>query len=247
VAANLGQPKSLVEAFRGAHAVFSVTNFWEKGTDEVVQGTNAVEAAKKAGVEHFVWSTLPDVDGISGGVIHVPHFTSKARVDAVVAAAGFRHSTFVEAPFYFQNLVGVMAPQTLEGGRKGWVLPLPATARVVHMGDISELGNLVAGALERPEASHGRHLSLAGGLYSFDDVVGALRALGHDYVYQQVPYEMFAKFFPGAEEMAAMCQWFERYTYFGPDAETKLAGARELTVAPFTPFPAWAAANMKGG
>jgi uncharacterized protein YbjT (DUF2867 family) len=245
VAADLGERASLVEAFRGARGVFAVTNFWEKGADEVAQGTNAVEAAKTAGVEHFVWSTLPDVDGISGGSLHVPHFTSKAKVDAIVAAAGFRHSTFVEAPFYFQNLTGMMAPRPLDGGRSGWVLPLPANARVVHMGDISELGNLVAGALERPEASDGRHLSLAGGLLSFDDVVATLRALGHDVVYQQVPYDVFGTSFPGAEEMAAMCKWFERYTYFGPEAETKLARAREVTVAPFTSFPAWAEVNMK--
>ena len=243
VAADLGQPASLVDAFRGAHAVFAVTNFWEQGVDELAQGRHAVEAARQAGVAHFVWSTLPDVDGISGGAIHVPHFTGKAKVDALVRAAGFRHATFVEPPFYFQNLTSVLAPRPLDGGRAGWVLPLPPAARVVHMGDIRELGHLVAGALERPDDSDG-HLALAGGLYAFDDILATLRELGQDLVYQQVPYEAFAHFFPGAEEMAEMFRWFERYTYFGPDAEAKLARARAVTVAPFTPFRPWAEANM---
>lgn len=245
VAGDLRDRATLVRVFEGAHAVFAVSNFWEPGTDEVAQGTNAAHAAKDAGVEHFVWSTLPDVDGLSGGTIHVPHFTGKAKVDAVVRDAGFRHHTFVEAPFYFQNLTTMMAPQPGPDGRKGWILPLPSSARCVHMGDISELGNLVAGALEQPEVSSGRHLSLAGGCYSFDDVVSTLRELGHDLRYQQVPYEAFATFFPGADEMAEMFRWFEKYTYFGPSAETKLEDARKLTTAPFTTFGAWAATNMR--
>jgi hypothetical protein len=36
--------------------------------------------AKKAGVTHYVWSTLPDTVAVSGGKFNVPHMTSKARV-----------------------------------------------------------------------------------------------------------------------------------------------------------------------
>src|SRR6267378_385788 len=77
--------------------------------DEVEQATAAVRAAKDAGVKHFVWSTLPDVEAISGGKFHVPHFTDKAKVDRIVKEAGFANHTFVIAPFYYQNLVGVLA------------------------------------------------------------------------------------------------------------------------------------------
>src|SRR6266478_6026791 len=64
VEANLNRPETLASAFKGAHGVFLVTNLWEEGTDEVEQATAAVRAAKDAGVKHFVWSTLPDVDAI---------------------------------------------------------------------------------------------------------------------------------------------------------------------------------------
>src|SRR6202047_5692585 len=81
VEADLDRPKTLAAAFEGAHGVFLVTNFWEKGTDELKQATTAVRAAKDAGVKHLIWSTLPDVEAISGGKFHVPHFTGKAKVD----------------------------------------------------------------------------------------------------------------------------------------------------------------------
>src|SRR3954464_6828951 len=116
VEADLNRPETLSAAFEGAHGVFLVTNFWEAGTDELKQATAAVRAAKDAGVKHFVWSTLPDVEAISGGQFDVPHFTGKAKVDRIVKEAGFAHHTFVIAPFFYQNLVGPLAPQKQADG-----------------------------------------------------------------------------------------------------------------------------------
>src|SRR5882724_8524043 len=120
VAADLNRPETLEAAFKAAHGVFLVTNFWEQGADEVKQATAAVRAAKQAGVQHFVWSTLPDAEAISGGKLHVPHFTGKAKVDRIVSDAGFAHHTFVIAPFFYQNLAGLLAPQKQEDGTLGW-------------------------------------------------------------------------------------------------------------------------------
>src|SRR6202171_4843929 len=111
VEADLNRPETLKAAFEGAHGVFLVTNFWEQGTDELKQATAAVRAAKDAGVKHFVWSTLPDVEALSGGKFHVPHFTGKAKIDRIVKEAGFPNHTFVIAPFYYQNVLGALAPQ----------------------------------------------------------------------------------------------------------------------------------------
>src|SRR6476660_3716633 len=110
VAADLGKPETLKAAFEGAHGVFLVTNFQEAGTDELKQATAAISAAKDAGVKHLIWSTLPDVEAISGGKFNVPHFTGKAKIDRVVREAGFANYTFVIAPFYYQNLAGVIGP-----------------------------------------------------------------------------------------------------------------------------------------
>src|SRR5580692_4376123 len=79
LAADLNRPETLQAAFAGAHGVFVVTNAWEAGRDEYRQALAAVAAAKDAGVRHFIWSTLPDVETISGGTIDVPHFADKAK------------------------------------------------------------------------------------------------------------------------------------------------------------------------
>src|SRR6267142_4369482 len=126
VAADLDRPETLKAAFKGAHGVFLVTNFWEAGTDELKQATAAVRAAKEAGVKHFIWSTLPNVEAISAGKFEVPHFTGKAQIDRIVKEAGFAHHTFVIAPFFYQNLAGALAPQKqANGSLVGLCLSIP--------------------------------------------------------------------------------------------------------------------------
>jgi uncharacterized protein YbjT (DUF2867 family) len=246
VAADLTKPETLADAFRGAYGAFLVTNFWEQSAvSERDQARAAIAAAKEAGVQHLIWSTLPDVHAITGGGLHVPHFTDKAAVDADVVAAGFPYHTFVEAPFYFQNLLGMLAPRPLPDGSKGWTLPLDPALRCIHVGDISELGKVVAGAFERPEeVGHGAHLAIAAGLVSFNDILATLREQGHELTYNRVPAEIFAKLFPGADELAAMFQFFEQHTYFGPNAEEKIARGRQIAGEPFTELADWARHSM---
>src|SRR3954468_19183121 len=88
VEADIDKPETLKAAFEGAYGVFLVTNFWA-GADEFKQAIATVRAAKAAGVQHFIWSTLPDVKAISRGKFNVPHFTGKAKIDRVVKEAGF--------------------------------------------------------------------------------------------------------------------------------------------------------------
>src|SRR5260370_30853558 len=183
VEADLDQPETLNAAFEGAHGVFLVTNFWAHGgADELKQATAAIRAAIDAGVNHFIWSTLPDVEAISGGKLHVPHFTGKAKIDQVVKEAGFANHTFVIAPFYYQNLIGVLAPQKQTDGSASWALPLDPTVRSIHMGDITELGDIVAGVFAHPDqAGHGEYLPLVGDFMSFNEIIDTLNRQGHNF------------------------------------------------------------------
>jgi len=246
VAADLNAPESLGQAFDGVHGVFLVTNFWEERTDERAQAMAAVRAAREAGVQHFIWSTLPDVEAISGRKFHVPHFTLKAKIDQIVAEAGFAHHHFVVAPFFYQNLTGSMAPQMQQDGSLGWTLPIDPEARAIHMGDIGELGTIVAGAFADPDrAANGSHLPLVGDFMSFSEIVATLGRLGHDLSFNQVPREVFATFFPGAGELAEMFGYFEAHTYLGSDMTDAIALANQVAGRAPTPFAEWARINFK--
>jgi uncharacterized protein YbjT (DUF2867 family) len=245
VQADLDRPETLNAAFAGADGVFLVTNFREAGTDELKQATAAVRAAKDAGVKHFIWSTLPNVEAISGGEFEVPHFTGKAKIDRIVKEAGFPHHTFVIAPGYYQNFVGTLAPHKQANGSVGWALPLNPDVRCLHMGDIRELGKIVAGAFAHPdEAGNGEYLPLVGDFVSFNEIVETLNRQGHHFSYKQVPKESFAGAFPGASEIAEMFSYWEAHTYLGSDSSDRIALANKIAGRQPTNFSAWARLNF---
>src|SRR5882672_1984430 len=245
VEADLGKPETLKAAFAGAHGVFLVTNFQEAGSDELKQATAAIRAAKDAGVKHFIWSTLPNVEAIGGGKFDVPHFTGKAKIDQVVKDGGFENHTFVIAPFYYQNLEGAFAPHKQADGSMGWALPLDPTLRVIHMGDINELGNIVAGAFAHPDvAGNGQYLPLVGDFMSLNEIVETLNRQGHNFSYKQIPKESFAGSFPGATEIAEMFSYWEAHTFLGLDSSDRIALANKVAGREPTRFETWAAENF---
>ena len=246
VKADLDRPETLPVAFKGAYGVFLVTDSREKGTGELMQATAAVRAASDASIKHFVWSTLPNVEAISGGKFNVPHFTGKAKIDRIVKEAGFPHHTFVIAPGYYQNFVGVLAPHKQADGSVGWALPLDPDVRCLHLGDIRELGNLVAGAFAHPdEAGNGEYLPLVGDFLSFHEIVETLNRQGHNLSYKQIPKEKFASSFPGAAELAEMMSYWEAHTYLGSDSSDQIALASKIAGRQPTRFAAWARENFR--
>jgi uncharacterized protein YbjT (DUF2867 family) len=245
VKADLNRLETLQAAFEGAHGVFLVTNSLEEGSNELKQVTAAVRAAKDAGVKHFIWSTLPDVEAISGGKFNAPHFTGKARIDPIVKEAGFANHTFVIAPFYYQNLVGVLAPQKQADGSAGWALPLDPDVRCIHMGDITELGNIVAGAFAHPDqAGNGEYLPLVGDFMSFNEIIDTLNRQGHKFSFKQVSKEVFATFFPAAAEAAEMFSYFQAHTYLGSSKYDQVVLANKIAGAQATKFSTWARVNF---
>ena len=241
---DLNNLQSLKDAFKNAYGVFVVTNFWE-GADEFAQGKNAVDAAKAASIKHFVWSTLPNVESISNGEFEVAHFTKKAMVDDLVKSAGFNYYTFVQPPFYFQNLIHLMAPQPKQDGSTGWTLPIDPTKKAFHMADINDLGKVVTGALMQPEkVGNGSYLSLATEFNSFNDILNAYKANGKEYTFTQVPAEVFSTFFEGAGEIAQMLGYFEKYTYMGPNSKPQIELAKETAIGEFVSLQEFLKQNL---
>lgn len=247
VKGDLLEPNSLRSAFEDAHGVFLVTNFWDPAQmpKETEIGNAAVKEARAAGVQHFIWSTLPDAATLSGGRLTLPHFTGKARVDAAVEAARFPRHTFVQAPFYFQNFLGMLAPQSLPNGGRGWAVPMDTAARVIHAGDVNDVGRAVAAAFAAGDTlRNGSYLAVCGGEYSWNDFVSTLNAQGHDVEVQQVSADAYDTFFPGAPEVRETFQYFELCTYFGPERESRIAAAKARYPKGFIGFSDWAKRNL---
>src|ERR1700680_18662 len=113
------------------------------------------------------------------------------------------------------------------------------------MGDIRELGDIVAGAFAHPDqAGHGEYLPLVGDFMSFNEIIDALNRQGHNFSFRQVPKEVFATFFPSAAEIAEMFSYFQAHTYLGSDSRDTIALANKIAGRQPTKFSAWARVNF---
>ncbi|MBC7486122.1 MAG: NmrA/HSCARG family protein [Cytophagaceae bacterium] len=241
--ADLNDVSSLIAAFKNAYGVFVVTNFLEN-QDERSLVINAIEASKKTGIRHFVWSTLPDVESISKGAFNVPFFTGKAKINQLVKDAGFRYHTFVQPPFYFQNFTGMLAPQPKEDGSTGWTFPIDPAKKTIHLGDINDLGKVVTGAFLQPEKTgNGSTLSFSAQLSSFNEILEAYSKNGKTYSFTQVTAEVFSTFFLGADLYANMFNYMEKYTYMGPDSDKNISLAQEIAKDKFVTLNEWIKQN----
>ncbi|CAK5277068.1 unnamed protein product [Mycena citricolor] len=112
---------TLTQALRGSKAVFLVTVLVAFGAsvDEKTQGINAIEAAKKEGVEFLVFSSLPSVIEVSKGKYNgVVHYDHKAEVEKHLKTAGLAHASILTGTF----LDNLWTYNSLKKTESGYVL-----------------------------------------------------------------------------------------------------------------------------
>lgn len=251
VAADLDDLESLKRAFRGAYGAFCVTNFWEyfSPEKELAQAENMAEAARDAGLQHVVWSTLEDTrrwvplddDRMPTlmGRYKVPHFDAKGEADHAFTEHGVP-TTFLVASFYWDNLVYFgMEPKRGPDG----VLTLAMPMGDAPLSGIAaeDIGKCAYGIFKAGREYVGRTVGIAGGHVTGADMAAALsEALGEEVRYQAIPPEVFRGLgFPGAEDLGNM---FQFYRDFNDDVVgmRDVEESRRLNPALLT-FEAWLA------
>lgn len=216
VAADAADKESLAKAFQGAYAVFGVTNFYETTPEgEVQQGKNIVDAAKAAGVQHLVFSSLNNANKISGGKRKVPHFTTKGQIAEYMFQSGVP-STGVQPACYYENWTTWFAPKPNESGTLQFTTNLHSDSKFAVV-SIAELGGVVAEVLAHKDKYVGKDIAIAGDYITPNEMAAQLtQSLGKEVKHCEVPEKVFAGFgFPFADELADMFGWFNDYGYYG--------------------------------
>jgi uncharacterized protein YbjT (DUF2867 family) len=219
VSADLDDQASLERAFAGAYGAFCLTNFWEHFSPEkeLAQAGNLARAAKAAGLEHVIWSTLEDTrrwvplgDGrmpTLQGQYKVPHFDAKGEADLIFRIVGVP-TTFLLTAFYWENLIHFGAgPQKGPDGRLAIAYPmddkkLPSIA-------VEDIGKAAYAIFQRGDEFINRTVGIAGEHLSGSEMAAALsRALGREIAYNPVTPETYRGFgFPGADDLGNMFQF----------------------------------------
>lgn len=109
----MSSQSSLVNATKGSHTVFLVTNFYDTMSKEgeYSQGKAVTDACKECGVQHLIFSSLRSVQEVTAGKLrHVNHFESKAQIEQYIRESGVP-ATFVLPGFFMSNLTAMVKRQ----------------------------------------------------------------------------------------------------------------------------------------
>jgi uncharacterized protein YbjT (DUF2867 family) len=201
---DLDDPASIKRALAGAWGVFSVQNFMDAGYDgEIRQGKALADAAKSAGVQYFVYTSVVSADRKTG----LPHFESKWQIEQHIAHSGLSY-TILRPAFFMQNWYNYMREPILNG-----TLPLPLKQQTrLQQISTEDIGAIAARAFQNPAKWPGRTLELAGEELTMHQVAETLsRVLGRTVKYVQVAWDQFRQ--SAGEEMTKMYRWFDDVGY----------------------------------
>src|SRR3954471_12286839 len=212
VAADADDPASVRRAFTGAFGAFCLTNFWEHFSPEreLIQARNQAQAAKDAGLQHVIWSTLEDTrrwvpledDRMPTlmGKYKVPHFDAKGEADGFFRELGVP-TTFLLTSFYWENFIYFgLGPKRGPDGVLAMTLPMDDKKLPGIAAD--DIGKCALGVFKRGEELIGKTVGIAGEHVTGEAMASSLtRALGQEVRYNAVPPDVFRSFgFPGADD-----------------------------------------------
>jgi uncharacterized protein YbjT (DUF2867 family) len=146
VVGDLNDEWSLAQAFSKVPVAYAITTPFEDGADaEVRQGDTIIRAATQAGLPWLILASVAAADRAP-----VPHFRSKARIEAQLRATSVPW-TVVAPSYFYENVLG--ASQSIAEG----VLPLPLPVHTpLHQVALRDLAAVVAAILDRRQ----EHLSV---------------------------------------------------------------------------------------
>jgi uncharacterized protein YbjT (DUF2867 family) len=227
VPGDLNDEASLERALAGAWGVFAVQNTWEAGVEqEEVQGKRVANAARKAGVQHFVYASVGSAHRKTG----IPHFDNKARVEETVRSLGFPSFVILRPAFFMENLTSPWFKPGIDQGTLAVGMSPASRLQMIAVADIGRYGRV---AFERHAELNGQSIDIAGDSLTMPEAAAIIsRAAGRTVTHFQVPIEEVRKF---SEDFALMLEWFDRVGYEADIA----ANAARFGIEP-TGFAKWA-------
>ncbi|MEV6851056.1 NmrA/HSCARG family protein [Actinoplanes sp. NPDC051411] len=223
VEASLNDEAALRAAFDGAYGVYLVTPFWEhmSAAKELVEVENLISAAKAAGIQHVVWSTLEDTREVIpvsddrmptlDEVYKVPHFDVKGGVaDRMFAESGLP-TTYLQLTFYWDNLLTDLKPQRDPDGVVALHLPM-GTSAIAGIAS-EDIGAVTLSAFRRPSETIGATITPAGEHLTGEEIADVFtKVTGEHVAYRPPTFDQFRGFgFPGAEELGNMFQYYAEF------------------------------------
>lgn len=165
-----GNKYAFENAFRGSDGVFLMTpNIAPPDSYEFELGKQLADAAVSAGARHIIFSSLENVEKISGGKLYAPHFTDKARIEEYIRGLPVV-SSFIYMAFFYTNLIEFYTP-SVDGDTLVFPIYLPKDFRAPFVDPLTATGPAVLEIFSKPEKYAGRSLPVIGDMISPQEMV----------------------------------------------------------------------------
>ena len=202
---NMNNLQSLEKAMDNAYGVFSVQDFWIVGVkEEIQQGKNMADAAKKAGVQHFVYSSAAGADRESG----VDHFESKFVIEEYIRNIGLQATILRPVGFMENYNIPRVKNSILKGKLAHPVMP----DKKLQLIPTDDIGALVAAAFEEPEKFFGLAIDIASDELTNPEIAETFsRVMGRPIRFNKLPM-LIVRLFMG-KELHRMFRWINKVGY----------------------------------
>ncbi len=204
---------SLEDAAHGVYGIYSVQNFWKVGAKrEVQQGKSLADVAKKAGVEHFVYSSVGGAERNSG----IGHWATKWEVEQYIRQLGLpatmiRPAAFMENYYSEQTEIGILQGKFTDAVRAD---------KPYQTITVDDIGAFVALAFDRPKEFIGQALEIAGSELTNPQAAEVFsRVLGKPVEFQELPMPVVQSAL--GEEYYQMYRWFNETGFKANIAELR--------------------------
>lgn len=221
---SLTDDQFVARLFSGASKAFINTIPWG---DEIAIGKSLADAAKKAGVQHYIYSSMPD-HGIYGrGWPSLPMWSVKFTVENYIRQIGLP-ATFVYTGIYNNNFTSLPYPlfcmKLQADGSFQWTAPFHPDTRIPWLDAEHDIGPAVLQICkDGVQKWSGHRITLAFELLTPREVCTAFsRALNRPVCYKRGPINIEVSIPHGyREQLQALELLFGKYNapYFGPDLQ----------------------------
>ncbi|KAF2467918.1 NmrA-domain-containing protein [Lindgomyces ingoldianus] len=227
---HLEDPKFLDNLFKGAQCAFINTTHWG---DEVSIGRALADAAKKAGVQHYIYSSMPDHSVFGNDWRALPLWSPKFTVEQYIRQIGLP-ATFVYCGIYHNNFTGLDFPlfrmEHRPDGSFLWQAPFHPDQPLPWLDSEHDIGPAVFQLFkEGPRKCGGKRIPLAFSVMSPKQVCKAFsRGLQKPVQYKHGPIVITVPTPVGyREHLSALEETLaeKRAPYFGPDLEKECPDA----------------------
>ncbi|HVI45343.1 MAG TPA: NmrA/HSCARG family protein [Chitinophaga sp.] len=224
---DLGHQAAFVKAFQGSDGVFLMTpNIAPPATHEFELGKQLADAAVEAQVPHIVFSSLENVDKLTGGKKFAPHFTDKAKIEEYIRTLPIK-SSFIYMAFFYTNLMEFYTP-ALNGDTLVFPIYLPQDFRAPFVDPLTATGPAVLEIFSNPDQYAGQSLPVVGDIISPREMVDTfIKVTGKKAVYSSAfSREELLSHFPAfssnetlVQELTGMVEYAVEYGYFRDDRD----------------------------